>query len=60
MRLDAQNLDILQMLLSEGRISKKELAERVTLLPIPWVGVQTGWLHWQDPRGKSFSTVGSG
>ena len=58
MRLDAQNLDILQMLLSEGRISKKELAERVTVLPIPcWEHLKKfekadviAYLHSHDPK----------
>lgn len=58
MRLDVQNLDILQMLLSEGRISKKELAERVTVLPIPcWEHLKKfekadviAYLHSHDPK----------
>ena len=35
MRLDARDLDILQVLLSEGRITKAALAERVGLSPTP-------------------------
>ena len=35
MRLDARDLDILQVLSSEGRITKAALAERVGLSPTP-------------------------
>ena len=35
MRLDVRDLDILQVLSSEGRITKAALAERVGLSPTP-------------------------